>query len=150
MLTKLQYRAIRTIFRITKYSRQHITSYMKSIHWLPIPYCIQYTLLLLTHHAAHNNKPDYLTELLTNYKSSRPQLTIHKYKLNIPITLSLNKIQESSFSIIAPKLWNSLPHSIVSDHTFKVKLKIHLFNIAYNNEYMIHRRKLITDVDRSI
>ena len=60
----------------------------------------------------------------------------HKYKLNIPITLSLNKKQESSFSIISPKLWNSLPHSIrsiVSDHTFKVKLKTHLFNIAYNN-----------------
>ena len=64
---------------------------MKSIHWLPIPYRIQYKLLLLTHHATHNNKPDYLTELLTNYKSSRPQRTIHKYKLNIPITLSLNK-----------------------------------------------------------
>ena len=136
MLTKLQYRAIRTIFRIKKYSRQHITPYMKSIHWLPIPYRIQYKLLLLTHHATHNNKPDYLTELLTNYKSSRPQRTIHKYKLNIPITLSLNKKQESSFSIISPKLWNSPPHSIisiVSDHTFKVKLKTHLFNIAYNN-----------------
>ena len=47
MLTKLQYRAIRTIFRIKKYSRQHITPYMKSIHWLPIPYRIQYKLLLL-------------------------------------------------------------------------------------------------------
>ena len=38
--------------------------------------------------------------------------------------------------MISPKLWNSLPHSIrsiVSDHTFKVKLKTHLFNIAYNN-----------------
>ena len=136
MLTKLQYRAIRTIFRIKKYSRQHITPYMKSIHWLPIPYRIQYKLLLLTHHATHNNKHDYLTELLTNYKSSRPQRTIHKYKLNIPINLSLNKKQESSFSIISPKLWNSLHHlirSIVSDHTFKVKLKTHLFNIAYNN-----------------
>ena len=52
------------------------------------------------------------------------------------ITLSLNKKQESSFSIISPKLWNSLPHSIrsiVSNHTFKVKLKTHLYNIAYNN-----------------
>ena len=58
MLTKLQYRAIRTIFRIKKYSIQHITPYMKSIHWLPIPYRIQYKLLLLTHHATHNNKPD--------------------------------------------------------------------------------------------
>ena len=83
MLTKLQYRAIRTIFRIKKYSRQHITPYMKSIHWLPIPYRIQYKLLLLTHHATHNNKPDYLTELLTNYKSSRPQRTIQtKYTNN--------------------------------------------------------------------
>ena len=100
MLTKLQYRAIRTIFRIKKYSRQHITPYMKSIHWLPIPCRIQYKLLPLTHHATHNNKPDYLTELLTNYKSSRPQRIIHKYKLNIPITVSLNKKQESSFSII--------------------------------------------------
>ena len=109
---------------------------MKSIHWLPIPYRIQYKLLLLTHHATHNNKHDYLMELLTNYKSSRPQRTIHKYKLNKPITLSLNKKQESSFSIISPKLWNSLPHSIrsiVSDNTFKVKLKTHIFNIAYNN-----------------
>ena len=29
-----------------------------------------------------------------------------------------------------------IPHSIrsiVSDHTFKVKLKTHIFNIAYNN-----------------
>ena len=106
MLTKLQYKAIRTIFRIQKYSRQHITPYMKSIHWLTIPYRIQYKLHLLTHHATHNNKPDYLTELLTKtyYKSSRPQRTIHKYKLNIPITLSLNKKQESYFSIIAPQL----------------------------------------------
>ena len=104
-----------------------------------------YKLLLLTNHATHNNKPDYLTELLTNYKSSRPQRTIHKYKLNIPITLSLNKKQESSFSIISPKLWNSLPYSIrsiVSDHTFKVKLKTHLFNpfgfinlLKYYSEY---------------
>ena len=52
------------------------------------------------------------------------------------IQIYLNKKQESSFSIISPKLWNSLPHSIrsiVSDHTFKVKLKTYLFNIAYNN-----------------
>ena len=84
-------RAIRTIFRIKKYSRQHITRYMKSIHWLPIHYSIHNKLLLLTHHATHNNKPDYLTELLTNYKSSRPQRTIHKYKLNIPITFHLIK-----------------------------------------------------------
>ena len=72
---------------------------------------------------------------------------------NTPITLSLNKKQESSFSIISPKLCNSLPHSIrsiVSDHTFKVKLKTHLFNIAYNNYYTIHRRKLITGVDRNV
>ena len=47
MLTKLQYRAIRTIFRIKKYSRQHITPYIKSIHWLPVLYRIQYKLLLL-------------------------------------------------------------------------------------------------------
>ena len=61
MLTKLQYRAIRTIFRIKNVSLQHITPYMKSINWLAIPYRIQYKLLLLTHYATHNNKPDYLT-----------------------------------------------------------------------------------------
>ena len=40
---------------------------------------------------------------------------------------------DRSFSVAAPRIWNSLPNSIKSnsEHAFKKALKTHLFKIAY-------------------
>ena len=40
--TKLLYSAARIVYRIPKYSRTHITPYLKILHWLPITQRIQY------------------------------------------------------------------------------------------------------------
>ena len=152
-LNSLQYSAARTIFRIKKYSRIHMTPYLKSLHWLPISQRINYKILLLTHHATHNNKPEYLTELLTEYNSSRLQRTSNTFKLQIPSTTKLIRKQESAFSIISPKLWNNLPYklrSLQSTSLFKCRLKTHLFNIAYPNQHMKTRPKTLYDVDCSV
>ena len=73
-LNRLLYTAAaRTVYIITKYSRTHITPYLKKLHWLPITQRIQYKTLLMTHYATHHTNPDYLTELLTDYTPSRLQ-----------------------------------------------------------------------------
>ena len=145
-LNSLQYSAARTIFRIKKYSRMHMTPYLKSLHWLPISQRINYNILLQTHHATHNNTPDYLTELLTEYNSSRLQRTSNTFKLQIPYTTKLICKQESAFSIIPPKLWNNLPYKLSclqSTSLFKCRIKTHLFNIAYPNQHMKTRPKTL-------
>ena len=132
--TKLLYSAARIVYRIPKYSRTHITPYLKILHWLPITQRIQYKIILPTHLATHRNKPDYLTDLLTDYNPSRPKSTANQYKLHTHNCTNLTIKLQSAFSIAAHKLWNSLPislRSLSSTPSFKRKLKTYLFSIAY-------------------
>ena len=70
----------------------HITPNIKSLHWLPIQQIIHYRILTLAYHAKYNNNPDYLTELLTDYISSRPQCNTNKYKLLTHNCANLSRI----------------------------------------------------------
>ena len=149
--TKLLYSVARTVYRIPKYSRTHITPYLKILHWIPITQRIQYKIILLTHLATHHNKPNYLTDLLTDSNPSRPQRTSNQYKLHTHNCTNLTIKQQSAFSISAPKLWNSLPislRSLSSTPSFKHKLKTYLFSIAYQL-IKNHGRKLYIEVDGS-
>ena len=60
----------------------------------------------MIHHATYYNNPDYLTDLLNEHNPSKPQRTIHKYKLFIQNSRNLTRKQETAFSLAAPKLWN--------------------------------------------
>ena len=91
-------------------------------------------IILLTHLAKHHNKPDYLTDLLTDYNPSRSQRTANQYKLLTHNCTNLTIKQQFAFSIAAPKLWNSLPTSLRSFSSIpslKRKLKTYIFYIAY-------------------
>ena len=129
-LQRLQNSAIRFIFNITKYSRQHISPLRTKLHWLPIKSRIIYKIALTIHLATHLNTPDYLANLLTPNTTIYEQRHINKFKLKTPVLLHLTSSQHKSFSIHAPKIWNDLPHhirSIDSTVTFKSKLKTYLF-----------------------
>ena len=129
-LQRLQNSAIRFIFNITKYSRQHISPLRTKLHWLPIKSRIIYKIALTIHLATHHNTPDYLANLLTPNTTIYEQRHINKFKLKTPVLLHLTSSQHKSFSIHAPKIWNDLPHhirSIDSTVTFKSKLKTYLF-----------------------
>ena len=80
-LKKLLYLCARLILQISKYSRLHITPYLKSLHWLPISQRIKYKIIFMTHLAKHHNSPDYISHLLSDNTSSRHQRTINTFKL---------------------------------------------------------------------
>ena len=135
-LQLLQNSAVRLIYNINKFSRTHISPYMKILHWLPIKYRIIYKICMLTHHATHHSQPDYLHTLLTPYTSSRPIRLCLKYTLVIPDLRNVSIKQKRAFSISAPIAWNRLPYnirSIQSTMLFKNKLKTYLFSLAYPN-----------------
>ena len=82
----------------------------------------------MIHHATYYNKPDYLTDVLNEHNPSKPQLSIYiYYKLCIQNSPNLTIKSETAFSLVASKLWNSLPYdirSISSTPIFKSRLKL--------------------------
>ena len=89
--------------------------------------CAFYFILLL-----NNMAPSYITELLTPYTPTRSLRSSDKSLLVVPRTKS--SLGDRAFSVVAPKLWNSLPTDLrqaTSLHHFKRELKTFLFNNAY-------------------
>ena len=62
-LANIQNSAARVLMRVRKYDL--ITPIRKTLHWLPVPFRIQYKVSLLTHQYLHGHGPIYLQELLT-------------------------------------------------------------------------------------
>ena len=61
----IQNSIVRCIFNINRFSRDHISLYVKSLHWLPIEQRIKYKALMIMHNAIHNDYPDYIASLIT-------------------------------------------------------------------------------------
>jgi Reverse transcriptase (RNA-dependent DNA polymerase) len=130
-LQNIQNRCLRIIKRLP--FRCHITSELASMHWLPVRERIVYKLAVLTYVARTTNQPEYLAELLNApapIRSLRSGADVSR--LVVPATKT--KLQERSFRVAAPTLWNSLPHDIrICDSlaTFKSAMKTYLFDRAY-------------------
>ena len=105
---------------------------MKGLHWLPVKHRIEYKMLVLTYNIIHNNEPSYLKDLITYHEPGRSLRSSSTVVLKQPVLKS--KFSERSFSVSAPKLWNSLSvqtKSCTSIHQFKTMLKTELFRRAY-------------------
>ena len=80
-----------------------------------------------------NNYPKYLHELLSFYKPGRCLRSSYDVtKLNAKVSCRTDG--DRSFSVLAPKLWNSLLLSlwIIEDNvTFRKQLKTYLFKRFY-------------------
>uniref|UniRef100_A0A3B4FFR0 Reverse transcriptase domain-containing protein n=1 Tax=Pundamilia nyererei TaxID=303518 RepID=A0A3B4FFR0_9CICH len=114
--------------------REHITPILASLHWLPVPYRIQFKLLLFVFKSLNARAPPYLSELLSAYAPGKPTRSSSKLLLSIPRT-NLKSRGDRSFSVAGPKLWNSLPFNIRSAQTleqFKSLLKTHFYALAFN------------------
>jgi hypothetical protein len=111
----------------------HITPIRKSLHWLPIRQRIIFKILLITFKALNGLAPHYIRELLTIYKPQRTLRSASQLKLE-PVPSNLKTFGDKAFSVVAPKLWNSLPMKVktsTSLNSFKTNLKEHLFKDAY-------------------
>ena len=112
--------------------RAHITPVLKSLHWLPVCFRIDFKVLLLVFKCLNGLGPSYLSDLLLSYQPSRILRSSGTGLLNVP-RVRTKTHGEAAFSHYGPQLWNSLPESIRTAETvdvFKRRLKTHLFSLA--------------------
>jgi hypothetical protein len=130
-LQKVQNTAARIVTRSIRSS--HITPILKSLHWLPINYRINFKICCITHRVLSLHEPRYLSSLF-NLRSNSHSLRSSSFS---PLLLPhFNKKSHGfrSFSYAAPHLWNHLPNNIRTAPTymsFRKNLKTYLFNQAF-------------------
>ena len=88
--------------------RDHITSYLRRLHWLPVEQRITFKIAALTYKTLNFKSPTYLHDLLVPASCSTRNL-----RSNDQCLLTVPKINSAagrrSFSYSAPTVWNSLP-----------------------------------------
>ena len=114
----------------------HITPLMYELHWLPLKQRIHFNILLFAFKAIHGIAPSYIQDLVSlksqgayNLRSSGGIL------LASPTFRTKVTLDDRSFQVAAPKLWNALPRELRDNsnlHTFKSNLKTYLFMFAYS------------------
>ena len=129
-IQRIQNTLARVVTNTSKF--EHITPILKKLHWLPIKQRIDYKLCLLAYKTLQIQQPTYLYNSLSFPSHSLSTRSSDSLVLSIPyVRTSLGK---RAFSVIAPRLWNSLPpdtHNSLSVSTFRSKLKTHLFKLAF-------------------
>ena len=130
-LQRIQNAAARLV-TLTK-RHEHITPVLHQLHWLPVSSRIIFKILLLAYKTKHGLSPQYLTELISDYKpaSTMSLRSSNHCLLNPGPRTKTLYYGDRSFAVAAPYLWNRLPltvRSAASLSIFKKKLKTHLFN----------------------
>ncbi|XDV16949.1 hypothetical protein PO909_016432 [Leuciscus waleckii] len=129
-LQLIQNAAARILSRTRKY--EHITPVLRSLHWLPVRFRIRVKVLLLVYKSFNGLGPQYIADMLTEYKPNRSLRSLGSYQLEIPRVHS--KHGKSAFSYYASRSWNQLPEEIrcaPTVVTFKSRLKTLLFSYAF-------------------
>ncbi len=129
-LQLIQNAAARILTRTRK--SEHITPVLRSLHWLPVTFRIDFKVLLLVYKSLNGLGPKYIADMLTEYKPNRPLRSLGSSQLKIPRVHT--KQGESAFSYYAARSWNQLPEEIRCAKTlatFKSRLKTHLFSCAF-------------------
>ena len=127
-LQKVQNAAARLV---TKSKRStHTTQILKNLHWLPIEQRIKYKILLLTYRSLNGSVPEYISSLLNISLSSRAGLRSSN-STNLTQLRTKRSWGDRAFTAAAPRLWNSLPHSIkmsANQNVFQKQLKTYLMS----------------------
>ena len=121
-LQRLQNMACRIVKRLRKYD--HVCEALKDLHWLPIHECIVFKTCMNMYKCITSSAPLYLQELVItkhNRKlcsSSSKKVPVNRYRTSM--------VQNSSFSSMGARLWNSLLYHLLcaeSIELFKSGLK---------------------------
>ena len=104
-LQKVQNAAARVLARTP--FRHHITPILASLHWLPAKHRIVFKFLVIVNKCLHGLGPFYLCNLLSFYQPDRVLRSCSQ--LLLQSNVASRKYGDRSFSVAAPKLWNSLP-----------------------------------------
>jgi len=115
--------------------RDHVTSALRDLHWLPIRHRVTYKLCVLMHQVHIGSSPSYLSDLVTATANIQLRKRLRSADTNRhePFTTRL-KFGERCFSHAGPKAWTALPADLqdLTDHSaFKRQLKTFLFERAF-------------------
>jgi hypothetical protein len=131
-LQRIQNIAAKIILKLKR--TDSTTNALLTLHWLPVPYRIEYKIILTVFKALHKMSPQYIIDLIQikdlktyNLRSSKSTV------LEIP-RISAKSFGGRSFNYSGPKLWNDLPVSIrniTNIDMFKKALKTYLFKKAF-------------------
>jgi hypothetical protein len=112
--------------------RTSTSKMLSTLHWLPIPYRINYKIACLVHSALTLKQPAYLLSFLKPYIPPRSLRSTEQQLLIKPRTKL--KLCDQSFAVAGPSIWNELPLDLrltTNPETFRQKLKTHLFAHAF-------------------
>jgi len=112
----------------------HTTPILASLHWLPVRFRIDFKILLFVFKAVNGLAPTYIADLIQIYAPARSLRSESQFQLAVPKT-RLKTRGDRAFSVVGPKLWNSLPLHVRNASTvesFKSRLKTHFYSLAFN------------------
>ena len=140
-LQLIQNSAARLVSCSRKY--EHITPILKSLHWLPIEYRINYKILVFTYKGLNELAPAYISDLLMHnvLGDETPRTRLSLEPRLIEPRFKQERYGRRAFSVAAPRMWNSLSFQIRQSRslsTFQSRLKtcffselsIHLINVS--------------------
>ena len=131
-------RAARLIYKLPPFTS--ISPYLYELHWLPVIARIEFKINLLVFRALKSDEPEYLRDLLENYKTQSNVILRAADDPNLLVVPRLDKHSvygSRAFSYAGPFLFNQLPLKIKEENnidTFKTKLKTHIFKKCFNDE----------------
>jgi len=128
-LQRVQNAAARLVLGLSP--RDHVSSALQTLHWLPIYYRIQFKIALLMYNALAGRCPEYIKDIVTPVASNpgRQQLR-SAARSDVIVPRCRTKFGSRAFSIAGPEVWNRLPQSVRSADTvrqFRRLLKTHYF-----------------------
>ncbi len=112
-LQRVQNAAAPLVLQESKFCRNK--PLLRSLHWLPVKYHIDFKILILTFKAIHKIAPDYISNLISLKEPTRYRLrSSYTMLLRSPSEKSLKTLGDRAFCMAAPALWNTLPYHIRS------------------------------------
>ena len=128
-LQRVQNMAAKVVLKRNKYTSSKAS--LQSLHWLPIRSRIDFKIAVLVYKCLHGKAPEYLQNLLITFIPKREGLRSEAIIDRLIVLRTEKKtFADKVFSVVGPKVWNSLPNNVKTQRDvghFKKSLKTHLF-----------------------
>ncbi|MCG8066696.1 MAG: hypothetical protein JAY84_02445 [Candidatus Thiodiazotropha taylori] len=129
-LVKLQKRAARIILKADFLTPSE--QLFRELKWLPFPKRVEYHTCLMVYKGINGLAPGYISSMFTYVSEHHGRCTRSTSSDLLYVPRSHSSQFDRAFSVLGPKLWNSLPADIRNSETvnrFKNALKRHLLTI---------------------
>ena len=129
-LQRIQNIAARIVTNSGRY--EHATPLLKSLHWLPVRYCIEFKVLMLAYRCLAGTAPLYLVKLLSVRNTGSMSLrSSNVITLDQP-TARLKTYGDRAFGVAAPRLRNALPWKIRNASSIAIFKKLLKLSPPFN------------------